>query len=89
MKEVFVSMARYNRNVNNVISAYIAEMDKKKLTKKFNTHYPSLLDNLIHVMQSDAKWLQRMSEFFPETHGKEPLRRGMPQIRFRCRRDSR
>ncbi len=61
MKEQFVSLAIYNKNVNNIIFEYINNMKEDELAKKIKSFYSNIINNTFHLLSSDLKWLEKFS----------------------------
>lgn len=61
MKEQFISLAIYNKNVNNIIFEYIKNMKEDELAKGIKSFYCNIIENTFHLLNSDLKWLERFS----------------------------
>lgn len=63
MHTVYKAFAEYNKNVNAVVSGHLKGLSAEQFGMKLNAYYPTIAATLLHVMSSDAKWLDRFSGF--------------------------
>ena len=59
MKPIFQAYAKYNKQVNQDLLNILNGIPPKKITKKFKSFYPTIIDLLSHVLFSDIAWLRR------------------------------
>jgi uncharacterized damage-inducible protein DinB len=63
MKEIFISFSRYNERTNGIIFSYIEKMTFEQISYCIKAYYKNIIENTFHVMNSDIKWLNRLTKF--------------------------
>ncbi len=63
MKQLFEAFTIYNKNTNRIIGDYILNMSIEQFENNTKTFFPTIILNILHVMESDLKWLYRLKEF--------------------------
>jgi uncharacterized damage-inducible protein DinB len=63
MHTVYKAFAEYNKNVNAAVIGLLKGLNAEQFGMKLNAYYPTIAATLLHVMSSDAKWLERFSGF--------------------------
>lgn len=63
MHAIYMAFAEYNKNVNAAVSGLLKRLNAEQFGMKLNAYYPTIAATLLHVMASDAKWLDRLSGF--------------------------
>ncbi len=64
MKQLFEAFTGYNKNTNRIIGDYIINMSREQFENETITYFPTIILNILHVMESDLKWLFRLKEFY-------------------------
>ena len=63
MKELFQAFAAYNRNANKIICDHLTQDGSAALTMETDTYFKTIAGTLYHLMDSNLRWLDRMSAF--------------------------
>ena len=75
MKSILLSLARYNRSVNEDLDVILRGLDKDRLTADTGTYYHSIANLCRHVLLADMLWLHRLQnkQFCTACLTKNPL----------------
>jgi uncharacterized damage-inducible protein DinB len=73
MKDLFVALSRYNKKTNDIVFSYIRKMSQEQLGRQTNAYYETIPQIVLHVINSDVKWLTRLSNYRQTTFKKEAL----------------
>jgi uncharacterized damage-inducible protein DinB len=65
MKKVFEAMATYNRNVNLSVLEIVEKLDGAKVLAVSKAYFPTIADQLSHILQSDIAWFKRLNASLP------------------------
>ncbi|HOF86284.1 MAG TPA: DinB family protein [Treponemataceae bacterium] len=63
MKELFLALSTYNQKTNRIIYDLLKNISKNDFDRSLKCYYKNIGENIIHVIRSDIKWLQRFSVF--------------------------
>jgi|GEM_PF-1203808 len=63
MKPLFTAFSNYNRRANKIIGDFIENMTEEQFSTETVTYFPTVISNIIHVLESDLRWVHRLKEF--------------------------
>ncbi len=63
MKEIFTAFASYNEKANAAVAALLGGMKSEPFCRDYGVYYRTIPATIVHVMESDAKWLARLKAF--------------------------
>lgn len=67
MKDIYRAFAVYNSEVNRDIINLLKTADKRDVVKRFKTYFPSIYENLLHLLATDINWFKRFRDVFGES----------------------
>jgi uncharacterized damage-inducible protein DinB len=71
MKEIFVAFSKYNQSTNDIIFSFLLEMTFDQMSHSIDAYYANIIQTTFHVMNSDIKWLNRISKYIEFNIGRE------------------
>lgn len=63
MKIIYFAMSNYNKNANDALYRLVCGMTEEQFLQQSASYYPAVADTLLHIINSDIKWLERLSAF--------------------------
>lgn len=65
MREIIAALAKYKEGVDESLLALLEKAGEGKLSAKTGSFFPTIFDELKHLLGSDVAWIKRLGPYFP------------------------